>query len=126
MVIDRKKVFLRLTLIGVLASLAALAFTNSRIASSFALGCLLMILNFYGLFALLHKIFVQDTRQIQYIVLLGAKFVVMGLVIYGCFKLLNLHLLAFGLGFFTIAISATYVTGSMQNHPKDNGLDGTS
>lgn len=106
---------------GVLASLAALAFTDAQKAASFSLGCGLMVLNFYGLFALLHRIFIAETNQIQYIGLLMFKFVAIGLVIYGCFKLFNLHLLAFGLGFFVIAISATYVTGSLQNQPKDHG-----
>lgn len=119
MKIDQKRIFRNLIGIGVLASLLALAFTNTHVAGSFALGCGLMILNFYGLFALLRKIFLAETQQFQYLGLLLAKFLGIGLVIYGCFKLLNLHLMAFGLGFFIIAISATYVTGSMQNQSKD-------
>lgn len=53
--------------------------------------------------------------------LLMGKFVILAVIVYALYKYLNLDLMAFGIGFFIVAISATYATSGMQKHePTDN------
>ncbi len=112
----RKPFFTKLWVITALASLLLLIWTPPKFAGSFSAGCVGMIINFYVLFSLLEGIFEGNTTtQATYIFLLMAKFVGLGLGIFLLVRWLQVDLLAFGLGFFLVAISATYATGKLQN-----------
>ena len=87
----------------------------ARFAASFSLGALIMILNFYSLFNLLEGIMDGGTaKAATFTGLLMGKFVVLAAAIFGLYKYLNLDLMGFGIGFFIVAISATYATSGMQ------------
>ncbi len=74
-----------------------------------------MIVNFYVLFNLLEGIFEGDNaKQATYLFLLMGKFLGLGLGIFLLIRVLHVDLMAFGLGFFLVAISATYATGRLQ------------
>lgn len=79
------------------------------------MGCITMILNFYALFSLLSGIMDGGTgKVVTFAGLLMGKFVILAAVVYGLYKYLNLDLMAFGIGFFIVAISTTYATSGMQ------------
>lgn len=121
MEVNPKPLFLKLWLIAVIASMGVFAFQTKLFTGSFSLGCAAMILNLYGLFSILNKIFHSDMVQASiYTALLMFKFLILAVAIYMLSRYAHIHLMAFGLGFFIIAISATYVTGSLQNQSKDS------
>ena len=76
-----------------------------------------MILNFYSLFNLLEGIMEGGTgKMTAFTMLLMGKFVILAALVYGLYFYLHLDLMAFGIGFFIVAISATYATSGMQKH----------
>lgn len=75
-----------------------------------------MIINFYILFNLLEGIFQGNAaKQASYLGLLLGKFLALGLGIWVAVRYLHVELLPFGLGFFLVAISATYATSTAEN-----------
>lgn len=113
----KKSFFNTLWAISAVASAGMLIWASPKFAGSFSMGCVGMILNFYVLFSLLEGVFHGKTaKQVSYIMLLMTKFVVLGLAIFLIVRVIKVDLLAFGLGFFLVAISATYATGKLQNH----------
>lgn len=116
MKLNRKSFFAKLMIIASVFSLGLLIWTNPKFAGSFSLGCITMIFNFYSLMNLLEGIFgEQTTKAGSYLFLLMGKFAVLGLVVFGMVRFAHVDLLGFGLGFFLVAISATYATSSLQN-----------
>ena len=102
-------------MVAAVASLIMLILADRNFAGGFSIGCATMIVNLYFLFLLIQKIFNSDTAQAGgYSILLVVKFAVLAVFIYALYRYLHINLLAFCLGFFLIAISATCVTGSMQ------------
>ncbi len=111
----RKSFFTTLWSITALASLGLMIWTTPLFAGSFSAGCVGMIINFYVLFNLLEGIFEGDNaKQATYLFLLMGKFLGLGLGIFFLIRVLHVDLMAFGLGFFLVAISATYATGRLQ------------
>jgi hypothetical protein len=111
----RKPLFTKLWFVTAVASLALLIWSTPLFAGSFSAGCVGMILNFYVLFNLLEGIFEGDTtKQATYIFLLMGKFLALGLGVFLLIRVVHVDLMAFGLGFFLVAISATYATSTLQ------------
>lgn len=82
---------------------------------SFSLGCIAMMINFYSLLNLLEGIMEGGTGKVTaFTMLLMGKFVILAAAVYALSKLVKLDLMAFGIGFFIVAISATYATSGMQ------------
>lgn len=116
MIANQKAWFIKLWVIAAIASSGSLFLMDRKFAGSFSLGCAIMILNFYGLFKLLHQIFHSDmTRAMIFTCFLVLKFLILAVVVYALHHFFQINLMAFAIGFFIIAISATCVTGSMQN-----------
>jgi hypothetical protein len=113
--LNRKSFFQKLWAISAVFSLGLLLWTNPKFAGSFSAGCVGMIINFYVLFSLLEGIFEgENTKATVYICLLMGKFAGLGLGIYLMVRFLKIDIIGFGLGFFLVAISATYATASMK------------
>ncbi|MEZ4846102.1 MAG: ATP synthase subunit I [Bdellovibrionota bacterium] len=113
--LNHRQFFKKLLMITAIFSLILLFFLPGRWVGSFSIGCLVMLLNFYSLFHLLEGIMEGGTGKVAaFTALLTGKFLILAAAIYGLYRFLNLDLLAFGIGFFIVAISATYATSGMQ------------
>jgi hypothetical protein len=111
----QKKMFLKLLIVTAIFSLLALAFAPRAFAASLTLGCAIMTLNFYSLFHLMKGIFEGEVKKASmYTAFLMAKFALLGVSIFVLNRVFSLDLMGFGLGFFLVAISAAYVTPSVQ------------
>lgn len=74
-----------------------------------------MMLNFYSLLSLLEGIFSENNAKAGgYLFLLFGKFAGLALAVFVLIRFLKVDLMGFGLGFFLVAISATYATSSLQ------------
>lgn len=113
--LNRKSFFLKLGIVSLLVTLGLYIWTSKHFAGSFAAGCALMMLNFYSLLGLLEGIFSgENVKAGGYLVLLMGKFAGLALLVFLMVKFAHVDLLGFGLGFFLVAISATYATSSLQ------------
>ena len=113
--LNQRPFFRKLWLITAIASAGLLYWKGPQFAGSFSAGCIGMILNFYALFSLLEGIFHGDNaKQATYLFLLMGKFLALGLGIWFAVRYLHVELLPFGLGFFLVAISATYATSTAE------------